>query len=187
VTNATPDEFARAIERAARAAGPDDPALADPLVREAYALVRARIEGREAEPCPADVLARVDGLFAARPRGKVGALLALVFDSDAAPALAVRGVGRPERVLRYAGEGATVDFQVRAAADGDRRLYVAVNPAVPGMVFEIRALPHGSSRRSTLDASGVGEVEIPWRARCASAAFHVGSGEAFRIESIDLG
>jgi hypothetical protein len=187
VHQASPEEFARAIARAAEARGPDDPALGDPLVRQAYAIVHARRTDLASETCPDDVKARVQGLFGARPRSTVGAVLSLVLDSAAAPARAARGIARTDRVLRYSGEGATVDLQVRPSAEGDRRVYVAVTPPVHGMTFEMKGIPHGGARQVLLDDSGVGELDLPWRARCASASFLVEGGEAFRIESIDLG
>jgi hypothetical protein len=187
LASASPEEFARALLRAAGVRTPDDPALDDPLVRQAYAILAARRADATAEACPPDVRARVEGFFAARPRGRVGALLRLVLGPGAPAAPAVRGGERADRVLRFAGDGATVDLQVRTTPGGGRRLYLAVTPAVPGMRFEVKAIPHGGARGGDLDASGVGEVDLPWRARCASAAFLVGGGEAFRIESIDLG
>ncbi len=183
---ATPDDLAHAFEIAAGIRTANDPALDDPLVRYAYGVVSARRAEAAAEPCPADVKARVEGLYVGRPRGKVGALLALVFDSATAPAAPVRGVARTTRTLRFSGSGATVDLQVRRTPEGDRRLYVAVRPPVPGMTFEIRGMPHGGARHVVLDATGVGEVTLPWRAPFASAACRVEGGETFRIESIDL-
>ena len=156
------------------------------LVASARRVLDLREELRAAEPCPTPVLRRVQGWFAARPRGLAQRLLALVFDSNASAAPATRGAATAPRTLRYAADGATVDIQVRGAAAKGRTLHLAVHPALPRLEVRVRSGRRAPVKRIALDATGTGELRLPAKAGRVDASFRLGGAETFRIEGLLL-
>jgi hypothetical protein len=180
------EELERRFMRAAGIRESDDAALSDPSVRAAHVVVVARRAVLSGEPCPKAVRDRVTAIFAFRPRGLLGSVLDLAFDSGATLAPAMRGAPRASRTLRYRGAGVTFDVQVRRGADGAPVLYVAVEPPSPGLEIVVRVLPQETSRRAKLDSTGTGEVRLPARSRRVSASIRSAGGTSFRVGSISL-
>jgi hypothetical protein len=156
------------------------------LAASARRVLDLRSEVLAAEPCPAPVLRRIQGWYAARPRSLARRLLALVFDSAASAAPAVRGAATAPRTLRYSSDGATVDVQVRETRPAGRTLHVAVFPAPPTLEVHVRADRRGPGKRLALDASGTGELKLPATAARLDASFRIGGVESFRIAGLQL-
>ena len=187
VRTASPARWAQAFDDAARVhrlGGLGAPE--GPLARVAREVLRARRASSRDEPCPMVVVRRVERSFAARPRGVVGRLLALVFDSAREPVAAMRGAGARSRTLRYEGGGATVDVQTGRDAGGRRVLHVAVTPCVPGMTARLRGAKGAAGRRAALDESGTGAIALAGRRTPAEIQFDVRGGTAFRVGPVPV-
>lgn len=183
--HATAEQLEQAFEQAAGTRrGKQAPA--NVLAASARCVLDLRSEVLAAEPCPAPVLRKVQGWYAARPRSLARRLLALVFDSAESAAPAMRGSTPAPRTLRYSSDGATVDVQVREARPTGRTLHVAVSPAPPTLEVHVRADRRGPGKRLALDASGTGELKLPVKATRLDASFRIGGVESFRIAGLKL-
>jgi hypothetical protein len=185
VRHATAEQLEQAFAAAARARrGAQAPG--SELERSARRVLDLRSEVLAAEPCPAPVLRRIQGWYAARPRSVARGLLALIFDSASSPVPAMRGGAAAPRTLRYAADGATVDVQVRDARPNGRTLHVAVSPAPPQLEVHVRAGRSGPGKRLKLDAAGTGELKLPAKTASVDASFRVAGVESFRIAGLKL-
>jgi hypothetical protein len=167
------------------------------------------------EPCPPELLRRIHGFFASRPRGRVGARMKLVYSPAGTPTAGAEGSnmlsartarprtgrrarratlavppsragGRTPQTLRYTDGVATLDVQVRRGVDGNAVLLVALEPPRPGLSIEVRVLPQEITRKAVLDRDGTAEVSLPANAEFATAILSGAGGEAFRIEPITV-
>jgi hypothetical protein len=193
VRHATSEQLEQAFEQAAsaRRKNPAAREAQQGLVASARRVLELREEALAAESCPVPVLRRVQGWFAARPRGLAQRVLALVFDSSASAVPAVRGALTAPRTLRYAADGATVDVQVRGTPAKGRTLHLAVHPSPPNLEVRIQSGRRGpasqrTDKRLKLDTTGTGEVRLPKKPGRIDASFHMGGAEAFRIEGLLL-
>ena len=119
------DLLALAFDRAAGLPpvdGAGAPALPSALAAFAARVVAAGRRAFEAPPCPTAVLRRAADVADAAPAGSLRArVLALVFDSRASTAPALRGAAR-SRFLRFEGEGVGLDLEVAGGEAGAVRL-----------------------------------------------------------------
>lgn len=175
------DELVEAFRLASRG----DPARATPaLVAWALRMLAARRAGLAATPCPTSVVRRIESWLPARPRGLAHRLLALVPESGRSARPALRG-SKTTRTLRCTDGRCTVDTEVVTTSRG-RVARIAVTPALPGMVAEVRVLGARASRRVRLDATGVGEFRLPAASRSFSAVFRVGGVATFRVADLPV-
>jgi hypothetical protein len=174
-----------AMEEAAgrgRAGGtvPDDVrALACRLVE-----VGRRVEALP--PCPAGLLRRAQAIADEVPRrlaARLGARLwALLFDSSARLAPALRG-GTKARLLRYGGEGGSMDLELSRTAAGALLLRGTVD--VAGEALTLDVVPSvGRPLRVEGRAGGLFEAELPAASEPVSLALRAGRRVLARIPSL---
>jgi hypothetical protein len=112
--------------------------------------------------CPPGVFARAQALADERPapRRAAASLLALLFDSWAAAAPALRG-GRAPRFLRFRGPGGALDVEVVPEAGGGARLRGTVDVSGGRPLAVVVKDARGRSVRARVQAGGVFEASIP--------------------------
>lgn len=159
--------------------------VAPALLAFARRVLAAGRRAAVAPRCPTAARRRAEALAAAAPRGRLARVLALVFDSFAAPLPALRG-GTTPRLLRFAGDGGPLDVEIEVLPGGRRRLRVAAPRPAVGATLEARVRSPGGERRVPLDDAGVGAVVLPARVSRVQVVLCVGRRRLARTPDVDL-
>jgi hypothetical protein len=137
-------------------------AVGAPLPDDVRGLARRLVEvGRRVEalpPCPAAALRRAIAIADGVPRGVAARLWALLFDSAGRAAPVLRG-GTTTRLLRYGGEGGSIDLEVARVATGGLRLSGTVDVAGEGLSLDV-AVVGARTVRVPVRAGGLFDAEI---------------------------